>query len=85
MPDELRAHWSYLDSGEPTPTPAWTPATVALVAGLIAADLEALRAGCPPPSEGHQLVLDVGHAALRRHRVLPLPRLAGPTTPDGGS
>ena len=76
-PDELLAHWSYLDSEMAKPSPPWTAGAAAVAAGLIALDLAALRVGAPAPSEGFQLVFDPGTAAISRHPVLPLPQLAG--------
>ncbi len=81
LPDELLAHWAYLDSDAPIPATPGDPTAAAVAAGLIAADVQAVRDGRPAPSAGHQLVFDPSSARLTRHPVLPLPRLAG-TTPD---
>ncbi|WP_237703054.1 MULTISPECIES: hypothetical protein [Protofrankia] len=76
LPDELIAHWAYLDSDAPRPAARFTPAAVSMLAGLLAADLLALASGGDIPSEGHQLVVDATTFAISRHRVLPLPVLA---------
>ncbi len=81
LPDELLAHWAYLDSDAPTPAAPGDVTAAAVAAGLIAADVQAVRDGRPAPSAGHQLVFDPSSARLTRHPVLPLPRLAG-ATPD---
>ncbi len=77
LPDELRAHWAYLDSDAPRPVARFPRTAVAVLAGLLAADLLALAAGDAVPSEGHQLVVDPRAASISRHPVLPLPDLAG--------
>ncbi|WP_462203149.1 TOMM precursor leader peptide-binding protein [Frankia sp. CcWB3] len=76
LPDELIAHWAYLDSDTVKPPAPFTPAATAVLAGLLAADLRALAAGSAVPSEGHQLVVDLTTASISRHPVLPLPNLA---------
>ncbi|SBW22571.1 TOMM precursor leader peptide-binding protein [Protofrankia symbiont of Coriaria ruscifolia] len=76
LPDELIAHWAYLDSDAVKPAVRFTPAAVSVLAGLLAADLLALAAGTGVPSEGHQLVIDLATLSITRHRVLPLPELA---------
>ncbi|MCK9921752.1 hypothetical protein MXD61_07590 [Frankia sp. AgPm24] len=77
LPDELRAHWAYLDSDAPRPAARFPRTAVAVLAGLLAADLLALAAGTIVPSEGHQLVVNPRAASINRHPVLPLPDLAG--------
>ncbi|MEO1369330.1 MAG: hypothetical protein AAFX50_19295 [Acidobacteriota bacterium] len=74
-PDGLEAYWRYLDVGRkvtpPTPPSA---AEAALVAGALAADLEARADGRRPPSYGHQLAFDRTAGTWRRHPILPVPR-----------
>ncbi len=76
IPDELIAHWAYLDSDTVKPVVRCTPAAVSVLAGLLAADLLALAAGTAIPSQGYQLVVDLATFSITRHPVLPLPDLA---------
>lgn len=76
LPDELADFWEYLHSEPRLPPVMLTPATLSVVAGLLAADLVALASGTPVPSEGYQLVADMSSASVTKHRVLPLPNLA---------
>lgn len=72
--DELAGHWSYLDAGVCLPpVPELPPGAVAVVAGLIVADILAVLAGEPAPSEGYQLIFDPITSEVARHPVLPLP------------
>lgn len=77
-PDELLAYWAYLDSGATQPPVPWPGAAVlAVVAGLLVADVLAWLDGDQVPSQGYQLEFDPASLVVNRHPVLPLPALAG--------
>ena len=72
--EELAGHWAYLDAGVCLPPVPELPAgVVGVVAGLMVADILAVLAGQPVPSEGYQLVFDPLTSEVTRHPVLPLP------------
>lgn len=72
--DELAGHWSYLDAGQCLPpVPELSTGAVAVIAGLMVADILAALASKPIPSEGYQLAFDPRTSELARHPVLPLP------------
>ncbi|MDX2661004.1 hypothetical protein [Streptomyces stelliscabiei] len=80
LPNELAAHWAYLDAGHQDSSPHALPpvpwpsdAAAAVIAGLLVEDLLRLRAFGAPAAEGVQLVFDPATATLDRHCVLPLP------------
>ncbi|MGW1274384.1 hypothetical protein [Streptomyces sp. NPDC002491] len=80
LPDELAAHWAYLDAGHRDASPYALPpvpwpsdAATAVIAGLLVEDLLRHRAFGAAAADGVQLVLDPATATLDRHRVLPLP------------
>lgn len=76
-PDELRALWAYLDGDDPTPPVPWPDVgPAAMAAGVVVSDVVSVVHGRPCPTEGHQLLIDVTRAEVRRHRVLPLPDVA---------
>lgn len=76
-PDELLAHWAYLDSDAVQPPVPWPGAgAVAVVAGLLVADVLAWLDGDQVPSQDHQVEIDPASLVLDRHPVLPLPALA---------
>ncbi|MGH3753411.1 MAG: YcaO-like family protein [Pseudonocardiaceae bacterium] len=78
LPDELEAHWGYLDDSGSLPAVPWpSPGGVALLAGLLVDDVLAALAGRARPA--HQLEVDPATAAIHRHPVLPLPDLRPPT------
>lgn len=72
--DELAGHWSYLDAGQCLPpVPGLSAGAVAIVAGLMVADILAALASEPVPSAGYQLTFDSRTSEMARHPVLPLP------------
>ncbi|MFD9334991.1 hypothetical protein ACFWBF_11385 [Streptomyces sp. NPDC060028] len=85
LPDELAAHWAYLDHGHaadatgdalpPVPWPG--PAAAAVLAGLLVEDLLRLRTTGTPAARNVQLVVDASTATVSQHLVLPLPVTAG--------
>lgn len=84
--DELAGHWSYLDAGVCLPpVPELSAGAVAVIAGLMVADILAVLAGEPVPSEGYQLIFDPRTSELARHPVLPLPPVWSSPTAYGAS
>ncbi|WP_055534933.1 hypothetical protein [Streptomyces graminilatus] len=73
LPDELAAHWAYLDGDTLPPVPWPTPAATAVLAGLLVADVLRLHETGTPAGSDVQLVVDAATATVERHRVLPLP------------
>lgn len=77
VPDELLSYWAYLDAGvELPPVPYPGPAGAAIIAGLIAADVEAYLSTGAPAAEACQLEVDPATLVVARHPVLPLPATA---------
>jgi hypothetical protein len=74
VPDELVGYWAYLDRGDRLPPVPW-PGTgvVAMIAGALAADVEAYLAAGRPAAYGRQLEIDPATLAVTAHPVLPLP------------
>lgn len=73
-PDGLEAYWRYAEAG-PTPPVPWPGAgAIAVLAGVLAADVAAWARGEAPPSLGFQLAFDPAGLEWRRHPVLPVPR-----------
>lgn len=80
-PEELEEHWKYLDSGQVLPAAPWPHlGGVAIIAGILVADILAYLSGQPPPSRGYQLEVDLGTLTVVRHPVLPLPDVSGTAT-----
>ncbi|MEU3844134.1 hypothetical protein AB0E88_29435 [Streptomyces sp. NPDC028635] len=73
LPDELAAHWSYLDGDALPPVPWPGPGVTAVLAGLLVGDLLHRRDKGVPAARDTQLVVDPATLATDRHRVLPLP------------
>ncbi|WP_062428476.1 hypothetical protein [Herbidospora daliensis] len=72
-PDELAAHWAWLDSGgAPEPDRAH-PAGAHVAAALIVADVWAHLHGRDAPGTGVQAGFDPATGLLARHPVLPVP------------
>jgi ribosomal protein S12 methylthiotransferase accessory factor len=72
-PDELLAHWAYLDGGQyPPPVPWPDAAGCALIAGLMVQDLLRAFRGASPAWT--QWGISVDPFDLEAHPVLPLPR-----------
>ncbi|MET7400300.1 hypothetical protein ABZS66_43120 [Dactylosporangium sp. NPDC005572] len=83
VPDELRAHWAYLDSTTVAPPVPWpSPGAAALLAGLIVNDILAWRDTGAAAAAGVQIGFDPATGELTRHPVLPLPALAEPDPQD---
>lgn len=75
LPDELRGLWAYLDAGGPLPPVPWPgPGGVAVLAGMLAADVLAYLSGRPAPGAGHEIELDPATLGITRRAVLPVPR-----------
>ncbi|MGE3288922.1 MAG: hypothetical protein AB7J32_22865 [Pseudonocardia sp.] len=72
LPDELLAQWRHLDTRPAGTGPDPDPATAAVVAGLLAADVLAHLAGATPPADGQQVLVHTD-LSVTRHRVLALP------------
>ncbi|MEX5635116.1 hypothetical protein [Parafrankia sp. FMc2] len=85
-PEELLAHWAWLDrSGEAHPEVPWPGRGVlAMVAGLLLAEVEAWWASDRLPEVDVQVEV-AAPGSVARHPVLPLPVLADPARLDGGS
>ncbi|MFE2248739.1 hypothetical protein [Streptomyces lavendulae] len=92
LPDELAAHWAYLDQGHaagvtgalpPVPWPG--AAAAAVLAGLLIEDLLRLRTTGVPAARNVQLVVDPSTATVSRHLVLPLPVTAGAPEAPGAA
>lgn len=80
-PEELEEHWRYLDSGQVLPAVPWPQSGgVAIIAGILVADVLAYLGGQPLPSRGNQLEVDLGTFTVVRHPVLPLPEVSGAMT-----
>jgi bacteriocin biosynthesis cyclodehydratase domain-containing protein len=74
-PDELRDWWRGLETSPAPPLPPLPQPGAGLVAALLAADILAWLDGCPPPSEGHEVEVDVAEGRWWWHPVLPLPKV----------
>ncbi|WP_436535815.1 hypothetical protein [Actinoplanes sp. HUAS TT8] len=78
VPDELIAYWKYLDRGvDLPPVPGPGPGASAIIAGVLAADVEAFLTSGAPAAAGQQLEIDPATLAVTPHPVLPLPFPAG--------
>ncbi|WP_157520208.1 YcaO-like family protein [Herbidospora daliensis] len=77
LPGELLAHWAYLDAGPAPPVPWPSAGGVAVLAGLMAADVLAVLSGRAAPA--CQYEFDPAGNELTRHPVLSL------TTPSGST
>jgi hypothetical protein len=73
LPDDLETYWQVLERPDAVPPPRLATCAVAVIAGLLVADIIAVLAGRPAPSAGDQLAFDPGDLGIRRHPVLPLP------------
>jgi hypothetical protein len=73
LPDELAAHWAYLDGDVLPPVPWPGPGVTAVLAGLLVGDLLHQRDTGVPAARDVQLVVDPATLATDRHQVLPLP------------
>ncbi|TKK85187.1 hypothetical protein FDA94_26270 [Herbidospora galbida] len=72
-PEELGAHWAWLDAGgAPEPGPAHPPGAH-VAAALIVADVWAYLHGRDAPGTGVQAGFDPATGRLTRHPVLPVP------------
>ncbi|GAA0957130.1 hypothetical protein [Actinocorallia libanotica] len=72
-PEQLAAHWRWLDEGgRPEPDPAGAVGAAA-AAAFLAADLWTWRAGGRPTGRNVQVGIDLADGAVRRHPVLPVP------------
>lgn len=83
VPDELIAHWRYLDGDGPDPDPTppvpWPGAGVtSVVAGLIVDDVQRWWRSDRLEPVAHQVEVTVDPVVVHRHPVLPLPVTAGP-------
>ena len=77
VPDELAAHWSYLDSERALPPVPWPGrAGLAVLAGLLVGDLLSYRDTGEAAADGVQLAVDLETGEVDRHPVLPLPVVA---------
>ncbi|GIH22708.1 hypothetical protein Aph01nite_10180 [Acrocarpospora phusangensis] len=77
LPDELLAHWTYLEEGETPPVPWPSPGGSAVIAGLIVNDVLAVLAGHPAPGAGCQIAVEPDASGVTRHPVLPLTEAGG--------
>ncbi|MGI5240709.1 hypothetical protein [Dactylosporangium sp. CA-139066] len=82
VPDELLAHWAYLDTTTVAPPVPWpAPGVAAIVAGLIVTDILVWRDTGVAAAHGVQTGVDGATGELTRHPVLPLPVFAAEVQP----
>jgi ribosomal protein S12 methylthiotransferase accessory factor len=74
FPDELRGLWAYLEGGGPLPPVPWPdPGGVAVLAGMLVADVLAYLSGRPIPGADHEIELDPATLGVTWRAALPLP------------
>ncbi|MDQ3763237.1 MAG: hypothetical protein M3460_16840 [Actinomycetota bacterium] len=74
-PDELKDWWRSLETPPAPPLPTLSRPGARLTAALLAADVLAWLDGRSPPSENHEVEVDVTNGRWWRHPVLLLPQV----------